>query len=217
MSVIAGYAYFSQDGRYLAHDFDSGLPYIPPVVDTVYVYAIYDDGSAVFQGSATYWAAYEYYYPGAAYGYEPPPAEPPRGDAEWDESTWLGWTGTGTEFWDLKYGLSNDSLIHAAPATDVARAHTLIYNSGDSLLGGGYDLTEISGSLPVSGKEYIAVVDWAAPTVVRGVVELTDSLWPATTAPKWYHLADYFVPTTPPDPPVATPFWTAFVGTEETP
>ena len=223
MATLAGYAYFSAEGRRLGHGDESGLPYVPPVADTVQVRAIYSDGSNFSLGSGTYWAASEYYQPGAAYGYEPPPANPPRGDPYWDGlvSSWYYWTGTGTEFWDLKYGISNPALVHPKP-NDDPREYTLNYVPGDDLLSPDYyDVSGAPGPGPVSGKEYIAVLDWVdpsdeptdAPLIVYGLVELTDSLWGGPRANRMFWLSDFFVPSTPSETPA---FWTSRVGTKET-
>lgn len=217
MAELATHLYLSRVGRYIGH---GETPEVP-APDTVYAYAVYTNGSISSMGSGTYSAAADYYYPGAAYGYEPP--QYLRDDPYWEtfdpSMTWYGFTGSAGDYWDLRYGVTNSSIIRPKPTAFTERPYSSFNNDGASLLSIYYDTSAVPSGTIDSAKNYLAISPWYAPgdepgvLPVLGVVEL-DALFALNgiVSDPAFHTADFFT-TTPVEKPV---FWTSLVGTKET-
>lgn len=217
MAELATHLYLSRVGRYIGH---GETPEVP-VPDTVYAYAVYSNGSISSMGSGTYSAASDYYYPGAAYGYEPP--ERLRDDPYWETfnpgAVWYGFTGSGLDYWDLRYGVSNSSVIRAKPTAFTERTYRSFNSDGAGLLTVYYDTSAVPGGTIDPAKTYLAISPWCTPgeepgvVPVLGVVDL-DALFALNgiVVDPAFHTADFFT-TTPVEKPV---FWTSLVGTKET-
>lgn len=217
MAELATHLYLSRVGRYIRH---GGTPEVP-VPDTVYAYAVYSNGSISSMGSGTYSAAADYYFPGASYGYEPP--QYLRDDSYWvtfrPSRVWYWFTGSAGDYWDLRYGVTNSSIIRQKPTAFTERPYSSFYKPGASLLSIYYDTSAVPSGTIDPVKNYLAISPWYAPgeepavTQVLGVVEL-DALFALNgiVSDPTFHTADFFT-ATPVEKPV---FWTNLVGTKET-
>lgn len=195
MSVIVGYAYFS---RQEYNDPPGGFP--DTWVAPMRVYAINSDASLDFLGTATYTAGMSD-YDAYRFGYTPPNEGEATIPYVWEKAQ-----TTPPEYRQI-------DLLDSTERSFVAR---LVpgYNLGE---GGAYDLSGLPSFTPEIDKLYAVVASWVSGSAwpVVSVTEIGSSYWTGL-AETYRHYASASIAGDVP-PPVTPPFWTAFVGTEETP
>lgn len=195
MSVIVGYAYFS---RQEYNDPPGGFP------DTwaapMRVYTINSDASLDFLGTATYTAGMSDYN-SYRFGYTPPNEVEATIPYVWEKAQ-----TTPPEYRQI-------DLLDATPRSYFTRVVPGI-NLGE---GGAYDMSGMPSLIVDPDKVYAVVANWVSGSAwpVIAASEITASFWTGL-AETYRHYASASIAGDVP-PPVATPFWTALVGTEETP